>query len=60
MNTTEIQLCLKWCGGDVNKLFTAGLDCKIHAYDITTLKEINVKEDIIETDDSLKAEDKRH
>jgi WD40 repeat protein len=54
---------LKWCGGDVNKLFTAGIgleDCKIHAYDLTTLKEINVKEDIIETDDSLKPEDKRH
>jgi WD40 repeat protein len=26
LNTSEIQLCLKWCGSGVNRLFSAGMD----------------------------------
>jgi len=37
LNTSEIQLCLKWCGSGVNTLFSAGCDNKygIHAYDLS-------------------------
>ena len=31
--TEDIQLCLKWCGQDINLLFSGGLDLNIHAYD---------------------------
>jgi WD40 repeat protein len=39
LNTTDIQLCLEWCGQGVNRLFTGGLDRKIHCYDIEKLEE---------------------
>lgn len=35
INTADIQLCIKWCGDGVNKLFTGGCDKLIHAYDVT-------------------------
>lgn len=37
-------MCVKWCGGQINKLFTAGTDAVIHAYDVAESKEIGVKE----------------
>ena len=36
--TPEIQMCIKWCG-DVNLLFTGGLDDYIHAYDPREMTE---------------------
>lgn len=44
INTSEIQMCIKWCGGDYNKLFTGGCDAEIHAYDVTSMKEIGSTE----------------
>lgn len=41
LNTSEIQLCLKWCGSGVNRLFSAGMDySQIHVYDVTVPAEI--------------------
>lgn len=37
-------MCVKWCGHGINKLFTAGTDAVIHAYDVAESKEIGVKE----------------
>lgn len=38
LNTSEIQMCIRWCGsGDnynVNKLFTGGCDFIVHAWDV--------------------------
>lgn len=34
LNTSEIQMCIKWCGGTVNKLFTGGIDNIVHAWDV--------------------------
>ena len=39
INTSDIQLCIKWCGNGVNRLFTGGLDKKIHCFDVEKLKE---------------------
>ena len=52
INTSDIQMCIKWCGESVNKLFTAGICKKIHAYDVNKLIEIPMKheEDQNETD----------
>jgi WD40 repeat protein len=44
LNVMEIQMCLKWCGDGVNKLFSGGCDAMIHAYDVQKLKEIGPKE----------------
>lgn len=41
--TSEIQLCVKWCQSE-EKLFTAGCDAVIHAYDVMKVKEIGVRE----------------
>lgn len=34
INTSEVQLAIKWCGHNVNKLFTGGVDTVVHAYDV--------------------------
>ena len=35
MNLIDIQLCVKWCGHGINKLFTAGVDYwQMHAFDV--------------------------
>jgi hypothetical protein len=34
INTSDIQMTVKWCGAGVNRLFSAGCDQVIHAYDI--------------------------
>ena len=39
VNTSEIQMCIKWCGGNVNRLFTGRCHSVIHSYDIRTLDE---------------------
>ena len=44
INTHDIQLCLKWCGGNVNRLFTAGLDKHINCIDIVKVKETSSKD----------------
>lgn len=31
---TAIQLCIKWCGGNINRLFSGGIDMQINAYDV--------------------------
>lgn len=31
--TVDIQMCIKWCGHDINLIFSGGIDCEIHAYD---------------------------
>lgn len=41
LNTTDIQLCIKWCGNPVNRLFTGGCDSVIHAYDVNNLDELS-------------------
>ena len=43
--TVDIQMCIKWCGENVNKLFTGGLDKQIHAYDIRDMSEWNNRND---------------
>ena len=44
INTSEIQLAIKWCGHNVNKLFTGGVDTVVHAYDVQNFKEVCVNE----------------
>lgn len=34
--TTDIQLCIKYCG-EVNKLFSGGCDCKVNVYDVNNM-----------------------
>lgn len=41
--TSEIQLTVKWCEPS-KRLFTGGCDSVIHAYDVSELKEIGVRE----------------
>lgn len=35
---------VKWCGGNVNRLFTGGVDSIVHMYDIQQLKEVGMRE----------------
>lgn len=44
LNTSEIQMTIKWCGAQFNRLFTGGCDAVIHAYDVVNLKEVGVKD----------------
>lgn len=44
LNTSEIQMTIKWCGEPFNRLFTGGVDAVIHAYDVVKLKEVGVKD----------------
>jgi WD40 repeat protein len=44
INTSDIQMTVKWCGEGVNRLFSAGCDQVIHAYDVVQLKEVGVKD----------------
>lgn len=37
LSTPDIQMCIKWCGADVNRLFTGGLDYQVHAYDVNKM-----------------------
>jgi len=37
-------MCIKWCGGDINKLFTGSIDKQLHAYDVVQMCEIGKKE----------------
>lgn len=39
ITTPDIQMCIKWCGHDINLLYTGGLDWNIHAYDPRDLTE---------------------
>jgi WD40 repeat protein len=41
ISTPEIQMCIKWCGGDFERLFTGGCDAQIHAFDVKEMKEIS-------------------
>lgn len=36
-------MCIKWCGHDINLIFTGGLDCNIHAYDPRDLPKVTEK-----------------
>lgn len=37
---------MKWCGAPYNKIFTAGLDGEIHAYNID-LKDVGKNEEMV-------------
>lgn len=39
---------VKWCGAPYNKIFTAGLDGEIHAYNID-LKDVGKNEEMVHT-----------
>ena len=43
---------MKWAGEPYNKIFTAGLEGEIHAYNIE-LKDVGKNEDQVHTDDIL-------
>mmetsp|Transcript_21365 Transcript_21365/g.33044 ORF Transcript_21365/g.33044 Transcript_21365/m.33044 type:complete len:185 (+) Transcript_21365:613-1167(+) len=44
IDTSNIQLCIKWCGEGVNRLFTGGCDKWIYAYDPLKLCEVGNNE----------------
>jgi WD40 repeat protein len=46
INTSDIQMCIKWCGEPYNRLYTGGVDGVIHAYDIVEMKEVSVREGV--------------
>lgn len=47
-----MYLTVKWCGEPINKIFTAGLDGEIHAYNID-LKDVGKNEEMVHTGDIL-------
>ena len=45
LNTSSIQMCIKWCGHGIDRLFTGSTDYQLHAFDVRgTMKEISKKE----------------
>ena len=40
----QLPYIVKWCGGNVNRLFTGGVDAIVHMYDVQQLKEVGMRE----------------
>ena len=38
-------MCIKWCGGNINRLFTGSVDKQLHAFDVKEMEELTKKED---------------
>ena len=51
INTSEIQMCIRWCGAPINMLFTGGLDHIVHAWDVKQFIEITMEKDEIDKND---------
>ena len=47
-----IQLCVKWSGPPLNRIFTAGLEGEIHAYNIE-LKDVCKNEEMIHSEEIM-------
>ena len=61
IDTSDIQMCIKWCGDNVNRLFTGGCDAQLHAYDVLKLQEVgkidsvttNEKKDVVKHTETI-------
>jgi WD40 repeat protein len=44
MRLSPFFISVKWCGGNINRLFTGGVDCVVHMYDVQQLREVGMRE----------------